>query len=206
MLELKSERLNLLPDKAGQPISICGKSLIADSLGAIYWPAEQTLLVADLHLEKASAYAGTGALLPPYDTRETLIRLAETIDRYAPRCVIALGDSFHDANAAQRIDAEDLERLDILQEGREWIWLNGNHDASIAASFGGRVAAVIKLAGITLRHQPAAGCAHMRSPATCIPPPGSRSMAPPFAAHASLVTSGGLSCRRSAHSPAASTC
>jgi hypothetical protein len=73
MLELKSERLTLLADRVEQAISMCGKSLIADSTGAIYWPAEAALLVADLHLEKASAGARRGALLPPYDTRETLI-------------------------------------------------------------------------------------------------------------------------------------
>jgi DNA ligase-associated metallophosphoesterase len=154
MLELKSERLTLLADRVEQAISMCGKSLIADSTGAIYWPAEAALLVADLHLEKASAGARRGALLPPYDTRETLIRLAEAIDRYQPRRVIALGDSFHDAGAAQRIGADDLERLKILQEDREWIWLSGNHDRGIAAQFGGRIGDEIKLAGITLRHEP----------------------------------------------------
>ena len=128
MLELKSERLDLLADKTGQQLSLCGKSLIADGAGALYWPAEQALLVADLHLEKASAHARAGTLLPPYDTRETLIRLAEAIDRYQPRRVIALGDSFHDQGAAHRIGADDLERLKILQEDREWIWLSGNHD------------------------------------------------------------------------------
>jgi hypothetical protein len=117
------------------------------------------LLVADLHLEKASAGARRGALLPPYDTRETLIRLAEAIDRYQPRRVIALGDSFHDAGAAQRIGADDLERLKILQEDREWIWLSGNHDRGIAAQFGGRIGDEIKLAGITLRHEPVRGAA-----------------------------------------------
>ena len=159
MLELKSERLTLLADRVEQAISMCGKSLIADSTGAIYWPAEAALLVADLHLEKASAGAQRGALLPPYDTRETLIRLAGAIDRYQPRRVIALGDSFHDAGAAQRIGADDLERLKILQEDREWIWLSGNHDRGIAAQFGGRIGDEIKLAGITLRHEPARGAA-----------------------------------------------
>jgi uncharacterized protein len=157
MLELKSERLDLIADKTGQQLSLCGKSLIADGAGALYWPAEQALLVADLHLEKASAHARAGTLLPPYDTRETLIRLAETIDRYQPRTVFALGDSLHDTSAVDRIGADDLERLRILQEDRHWIWLNGNHDQQISTRLGGRVAAEIKLAGITLRHRPAAG-------------------------------------------------
>ena len=159
MLELKSERLTLLADRAEQAISMCGKSLIADSTGAIYWPAEAALLVADLHLEKASARGQARALLPPYDSRETLIRLAEAIDRYQPRRVIALGDSFHDQGALDRIGADDLERLKILQEDREWIWLSGNHDARIAPDFGGRIGDEIRLAGITLRHQPACGAA-----------------------------------------------
>ncbi len=159
MLELKSERLTLLAERAEQAISMCGKSLIADGTGAIYWPAEAALLVADLHLEKASAGAQAGAFLPPYETRETLIRLAEAIDRYQPRRVIVLGDSFHDQGAARRIGADDLERLKILQEDREWIWLSGNHDGRIGAKFGGRLDDEIKLAGITLRHQPACGAA-----------------------------------------------
>ena len=159
MLELKSERLPLLAERAEQAISICGKSLIADSTGAVYWPAEAALLVADLHLEKASAQAQAGTFLPPYDTRETLIRLAAVIDRYQPRRVIALGDSFHDQGAARRIGADDRERLEILQEDREWIWLSGNHDGRVAREFGGRVGQEIQLAGITLRHEPACGSA-----------------------------------------------
>jgi uncharacterized protein len=157
MLELKSERLDLLADTAAQQISICGKALIADNTGALYWPGEAVLLVADLHREKASAYASAGALLPPYDTRETLIRLAETIDRYQPRCVIALGDSFHDAGGPQRIGADDLERLKILQEDREWIWLSGNHDPRLA--LGGRRADEVRLGGVALRHLPTHGAA-----------------------------------------------
>jgi DNA ligase-associated metallophosphoesterase len=159
MHELKPERLHPLSGGCGQTISICGKSLIADGSGAVYWPAQEALLVADLHLEKASAYAAAGILLPPYDTRETLIRLAEAIDRYQPSRVIALGDSLHDDGAAWRIDADDLERLRILQEGREWIWLSGNHDKQIASRLGGRVESELALAGISLRHRPACGSA-----------------------------------------------
>jgi uncharacterized protein len=159
MHEFKSERLGALAGGAGQTISICGKSLTADGSGAIYWPAQEALLVADLHLENASAYTAAGVLLPPCDTRETLIRLAEAIDRYQPSRVIALGDSLHDGGAARRIGADDLERLHILQEGREWIWLSGNHDREIAPQLGGQVESELALAGITLRHRPARGSA-----------------------------------------------
>ena len=100
MLELKPERLDF-DDYQDQTISICGKVFQADMSGALYWPAEDALIVADLHLEKGSSYARRGQMLPPYDTRETLQRLAEVIDRYDAATVIALGDSLHDEEACQ---------------------------------------------------------------------------------------------------------
>src|SRR5271167_2201092 len=77
-------------------ITVSGVTLIADPAGALCWPDEGLLIVADLHLEKGSAFAKRGVLLPPYDTATTLARLASLVERHAPRLVIALGDSFHD--------------------------------------------------------------------------------------------------------------
>ncbi len=67
-----------------------------DPAGALWWPEQHLLVVADLHLEKGSALASRGHLVPPWDTRATLDRLAVLLRRYAPRSVLALGDSFHD--------------------------------------------------------------------------------------------------------------
>ncbi|MBX9589984.1 MAG: ligase-associated DNA damage response endonuclease PdeM [Hyphomonadaceae bacterium] len=159
MLGLKPERFHLVLETVSQPVALCGKQLIADNSGALYWPGEGTLLVADLHLEKGSAFAERGTLLPPYDTRQTLMRLAEVIDRYEPARVIALGDSVHDVSAARRMATEDLQILRIMQEDREWIWLTGNHDPQIAPSLGGRALGELCIGGIALRHQPMPGCA-----------------------------------------------
>jgi DNA ligase-associated metallophosphoesterase len=156
MLDLKSERASIADDGM-RPVSVCGKALMADMSGALYWHAEQALIVADLHLEKGSANAGRGQLLPPYDTRETLMRLAALMDRYEPRAVIALGDSLHDTSACERIAAEDLAILRILQEDRRWIWVRGNHDAQLSEMLGGEVVDEIVLEGITLRHEPRQG-------------------------------------------------
>lgn len=156
MLQLKPERFGLA-EAVSQSIAVCGKELIADNSGALYWPSQHTLLVADLHLEKGSSYAERGTFLPPYDTRQTLVRLAEVMDRYEPTRVIALGDSVHDRGAARRMASEDIEILRILQEEREWIWLTGNHDPDIAPQLGGRACGELEISGITLRHQPAAG-------------------------------------------------
>lgn len=128
----------------------------ADLSGALYWPDRRTLIIADLHLEKGSAHAARGLMLPPYDTRETLDRLAAVIARYRPRTVISLGDSIHDVGAHQRITDGDLKQLRDLQRRRDWIWIAGNHDPKIAASLGGEVREQVELPGITLLHTPAA--------------------------------------------------
>ncbi len=156
MLELKPERLHL-DDFQDQTLSICGKLFRADMSGALYWPGQDALIVADLHLEKGSSFAQRGQMLPPYDTRDTLQRLAEVIDRYDAGTIIALGDSVHDLEACQRIGLEELEILQIMQEDREWIWVTGNHDPAIGERLGGTVTGDIEVEGITLRHVPRPG-------------------------------------------------
>jgi uncharacterized protein len=151
----------MVVDTSCHCVSVGGQSLIVDGSGAIFWPAERALLVADLHLEKGSHFAERGSFLPPYDTRETLARLAGAVARYAPAVVIALGDSFHGPRGTARIQQDDLETLWTLQAGRDWVWITGNHDPRIAPRMGGRVCAQIELAGLTLRHEPSQGEARL---------------------------------------------
>jgi DNA ligase-associated metallophosphoesterase len=115
------------------------------------------LIVADLHLEKGSSFATKGQMLPPYDTHDTLLKLAETMDRYDVETVIALGDSLHDTDAVERISEKDLNALHILQEDRLWIWITGNHDPHISQRLGGRPLPELEIEGLTLRHQPRPG-------------------------------------------------
>jgi uncharacterized protein len=129
-------------------------TLLADCAGALYWPDEQLLLVADLHLEKGSAFAARGVLLPPYDTAATLARLAHLIERYAPRLVVALGDNFHDDHGPLRMSSADRAALKLLQRGRDWIWIAGNHDPNLPDGIGGSYADVLALGPLTLRHAP----------------------------------------------------
>ncbi len=155
-LALKPERLDA-GEFNDQAVDICGKAFRADFSGALYWPAEDALIVADLHLEKGSSFARKGVMLPPYDTRETLARLAEAIDRFGAATVIALGDSLHEEAGAARISPEDRETLRILQEDREWIWITGNHDPRIGDELGGHVRAEIEVEGLAFRHIPKRG-------------------------------------------------
>src|SRR3954464_6527084 len=118
---MQAESLAIQPDSAGT-VTIAGVTMVADLSGALFWEAERLLVVSDLHLEKGSSYAARGVLLPPYDTAATLSRLAAVIARHDPRTVIALGDSFHDRDAHDRLSAPDRDTIVAMQAGREWIW------------------------------------------------------------------------------------
>ena len=125
-----------------------------DCDGALYWPEERVLVIADLHLEKGSSFAARGVLLPPYDTAATLERIAALIARFAPHAVIALGDSFHDRKGPARIAAGDRAALAGLQRGRDWIWIAGNHDPDPAAGIGGRFGGALAIGALVFRHEP----------------------------------------------------
>jgi DNA ligase-associated metallophosphoesterase len=128
--------------------------LTADCAGALYWAEEGLLVVSDLHFEKGSSFARRGQLLPPYDTTETLARLARVIAHYAPRLVIALGDSFHDRNGHTRLSAADRTSLTALQRGRDWVWITGNHDPDPADGIGGSFGATLCIGTLQFRHEP----------------------------------------------------
>jgi DNA ligase-associated metallophosphoesterase len=135
-------------------IRIAGTTLRADARGALFWPEERLLAIADLHLEKGSSFAARGVLLPPYDTTATLAQIGRLLARYAPRAVIALGDSFHDGNGPARLGAAERTSLAALQSGRDWIWIAGNHDPGSAAGIGGSFHDAVAIKGLTFRHQP----------------------------------------------------
>ena len=143
-------------------LGVCGVNLLLDLSGAIYWPEERTLVVADLHLEKGSSFAARGVLLPPYDTAATLALLGRVIARHAPRRVIALGDSFHDGGGPARVMPQDRAALAELQRGREWVWIAGNHDPDPAQDIGGVFAESVSLGPLTFRHEPTQGAADGR--------------------------------------------
>ena len=144
-------------DCGGLRTRVAGTSVVMRCSGALWIEAERTLVVADLHLEKGSSYAARGQMLPPYDTRETLRRLAAEIAALAPEVVVLLGDTFHDRKSEARLAAEDAAALRDLAAGRQLIWVVGNHDADGPRALPGEVADEIALGGLILRHEPRAG-------------------------------------------------
>lgn len=123
------------------------------SSGGLYWHAQQTLLVADLHLEKMSSFARRGQMLPPYDTGLTLARLEADIRRTGAQRLVSLGDSFHRDEGTTTLGDADRARLDGMTDMAEWLWVSGNHDPRPHA-LGGRCLSHVELAGLTLTHEP----------------------------------------------------
>jgi uncharacterized protein len=135
------------------PLPFAGHDMALADGRALYWPAERTLLVADLHLEKASWHAARGAMLPPYDSRATLERLADIVKACGARRVITLGDNFHDNSGALRLEPFARGMLEGLIRAIDFVWITGNHDEEMARNFGGAVANELELGGIVLRHE-----------------------------------------------------
>lgn len=135
-------------------VTLGERGFLVDPDGALWCERHATLVVSDLHLEKGSSFAARGIFLPPYDTAETLRRLGLMIARYAPRRVIALGDSFHDPRALCRMAPSDRAALGALQHGRDWIWITGNHDEGLEGRLPGETVPELNEDGIRFVHIP----------------------------------------------------
>ncbi|KPF56437.1 phosphoesterase [Novosphingobium sp. AAP1] len=139
------------------PFQFAGQEWLLGPARALAWPEEQALLVADLHLEKASWFARTGQMLPPYDSRETLDRLAALVRHTGARRVFCLGDNFHDAHGPTRLDPGAAERLAALVRVVDWVWITGNHDEKDGAPaddlIGGTMLREVMVRGVMLRHE-----------------------------------------------------
>jgi uncharacterized protein len=135
------------------PFSFAGETFFAAADGALFWPREEALLVADLHLEKASWFARLGQFLPPYDSHATLSALATEVERTGARRLFCLGDSFHDAFGCERLPDQARALLTDLTGRLDWTWIVGNHDPGFADHCGGKLEEEVELAGIVLRHE-----------------------------------------------------
>ena len=134
------------------PLSFAGEEMFLIDGRALYWPRERTLLLADLHLEKASFFAGHGQMLPPYDSRETLERIANAVKQTGARRVITLGDNFHDSDGTSRLEPYAAGMLEALTRSLDWVWITGNHDEEMHRAFGGALVDEMELGGVMLRH------------------------------------------------------
>ena len=135
------------------PFSFASHDFFADPQGALHWPAQDALLVADLHLEKASWFARFGQFLPPYDSQATLAALTDVVERTGVSRLYCLGDSFHDRFGCDRLPDAARAMLLALTARIDWVWIVGNHDAGFADHCGGRLAEEVTVDGLVLRHE-----------------------------------------------------
>jgi DNA ligase-associated metallophosphoesterase len=135
------------------PLSFAGETFLAAASGALFWHSQTALLVADLHLEKASWFARLGQLLPPYDSHATLTALTEEVGRTGATRLYCLGDSFHDRFGCDRLPADSRALLEGLTSRLDWTWIVGNHDPGFADHCGGRIVEEEVIGGIVLRHE-----------------------------------------------------
>ena len=137
--------------------TLLGVALQARASGALWHEGSRLLVVSDLHLGRSERLARRGgALLPPYETRETLRRLDDEIEATQATRVICLGDSFDDLAAVDSLGEAERLWLARLMAGRDWVWIEGNHDAG-SVEIGGTHRAEVTLGPLVLRHIPAPG-------------------------------------------------
>jgi uncharacterized protein len=194
-------------------VAVAGVDLVAAVEGAFVWPAESLLVVADLHLEKGSSYARRNVFLPPYDTAATLARLARLVQRFAPRRILFLGDTFHDRSASARLLPRDRETLASILNRRDPIFVAGNHDPDPPEGVRAICLDALSIGPLTFRHEPSptdapgeiAGHLHPVARVAargrslrrrCFAGDGRRAILPAFGAYA-----GGLNVRDAAFSP-----
>jgi uncharacterized protein len=139
---------------ANAELRIAGTLVAALPGGALWISSARALIVSDLHLEKGSSFARGGQMLPPYDTRATLLRLAALIEALAPDIVVSLGDSFHDVDGPARLDQADAAQISAFTRRSDWVWILGNHDPQLPPDLGGVAKHEIRIDTLTLRHEP----------------------------------------------------
>lgn len=197
-------RIGETPPALPERITVNGVDAVCDPLGGLHLPEHGALIVSDLHLEKGSAFARRGMMLPPYDTLMTLKLLDALIARHDPKVVISLGDSFHDRHGAALMPAAFRAMIEAMARGREWIWITGNHDPDAPAGLPGQSLETLRLGALTFRHAPETGAVpgeiagHLHPAATvrrretlvrraCFATDGNRLVMPAFG-----VTTGGM--------------
>ena len=139
-------------------INFAGQRMVLDAGLGLYWPAQKTLVVSDLHLEKATFLTQFGSPLAPYDTLDTLQRLEILVAKYRPKSLIFLGDSFHDCKAWERLEETARHQLlSICASVAKCHLVEGNHDLGLIAGNAPIFTDAVEQDGIIFRHEPCDG-------------------------------------------------
>ena len=95
---------------------------------SLYWPARQTLVVADIHFGKAEHFRRSGIPVPTGTTRQNLERLEVALSATDARRLVVLGDLFHNKGGVTEALIEQLRGWRSRWDGLEVVNVRGNHD------------------------------------------------------------------------------
>ena len=112
----------------GAMVQVAGESLLLLPEKAVYWPAEQMLIIADIHFGKAASFRALGVPVPRGTTSENLAGLDALVAAHGARQVVFLGDFLH-ARAAHASSTQ-LAMLAWRQRHLDLALtlVSGNHD------------------------------------------------------------------------------
>ncbi|MFK7852717.1 MAG: ligase-associated DNA damage response endonuclease PdeM [Granulosicoccus sp.] len=109
-------------------IDCAGEALLLHPERAIYWPAQQTLFVADVHAGKEHTFGRHGIAIPDGISDQSLHRLFKLCDKAEARHLTVLGDFMH---TAPHYDEKWLTSLSTLLDNHPQLSMSivaGNHD------------------------------------------------------------------------------
>jgi uncharacterized protein len=110
------------------PVRVAGEELWLLPEKAIYWPAQQALLIADVHFGKAAAYRRLGQPVPQGTTSQNLAVLDAMLSALACRWLVFLGDFLHARGAHAAATLEALTEWRTRHRDLPITLIRGNHD------------------------------------------------------------------------------
>ncbi|TRO67245.1 ligase-associated DNA damage response endonuclease PdeM [Christiangramia sabulilitoris] len=134
-------------------IKIQDQDFVLHPFGAAYWPEQEVLLVADVHLGKVSHFRKHGSAVPLKAAAQNFIRLDELRKEFDPEHIVFMGDLFH---SSLNIEWNMFEEWVSSIDNRVHL-VAGNHDIISPTkyeSLGIEIYSEIKVAGFHLSHHP----------------------------------------------------
>lgn len=133
---------------------VCGEELVLLPEKAIWWPVQQTLILADLHLGKSMHFRKAGIPLPLLSHQKDFVVLEKLLKTPQLKQVLFLGDLFH---SSYNSDWELLGQLISQHQHLRYTLVQGNHDIlheNEYKRFGFEVFDLLRLGPFLFSHEP----------------------------------------------------
>jgi uncharacterized protein len=109
-------------------VTVAGEQLTLHPERAVYWAAQRTLLVSDVHFGKGAVFRRAGIAVPSGDTGDDLRRLDALLATYEAQRLVILGDLVHGAATARSAWVDDVRAWRARHGAVDITLVAGNHD------------------------------------------------------------------------------